>query len=625
MSAAGAPPGAQERAQLGAAFGLLQQGRAADALGIARAIIARAPQFPEAWHMLALCCKALGDDAGALQAFDTALAGAPRDPGLLGNYANFLGRVGRNPEAIDLYRRALALAPRHGETWINLGLALHAAGDARGAGEALERAVELLPDSPRAWQGLGAARRAANDLEGAETALRRCLALAPANGAAWINLGVVRRLQGDPAEALDCYREARSSGFTGPELVDAEASAYLDLGDAAQALGLARQLVASAPAYAEGQLMLAHILWEHGAALAPGEDPRAAFRAAVASQPDNRTLGRAFVHFLVDAGAPQEALTQLRAMRAASDEPDLVAREAHVQALLGETAAADRLFAQAWPLLKGQAGFLNLYAAHLLKARRADEAAVRAEEALEGDPANQPALAYLGLAWRLLGDSREDWLCGYERLVAELTVEPPEPFTDEAAFIAALERTLLAMHTARREPVNQSLRGGSQTAGVLFGRRDPIIDATRAALARAVMRYVAALPADAKHPFLRRKAAGIRFTGSWSVRLWSGGRHVNHYHQEGWVSSAYYVSLPPSVTQSQAGDTAGCIGFGQPPAELGLQLEPRRVIRPRVGRLVLFPSYLWHGTLPFVDDEPRLTVAFDAVPVAAQASGIAAG
>jgi len=29
---------------------------------------------------------------------------------------------------------------------------------------------------------------------------------------------------------------------------------------------------------------------------------------------------------------------------------------------------------------------------------------------------------------------------------------------------------------------------------------------------------------------------------------------------------------------------------------------------------VLFPSYFWHGTLPFSSVQPRLTVAFDAVP-----------
>ncbi|MGH8111927.1 MAG: putative 2OG-Fe(II) oxygenase, partial [Rhodanobacteraceae bacterium] len=35
---------------------------------------------------------------------------------------------------------------------------------------------------------------------------------------------------------------------------------------------------------------------------------------------------------------------------------------------------------------------------------------------------------------------------------------------------------------------------------------------------------------------------------------------------------------------------------------------------PQTGMLVLFPSYFWHGTVPFSDDDTRLTVAFDAVP-----------
>jgi hypothetical protein len=37
-------------------------------------------------------------------------------------------------------------------------------------------------------------------------------------------------------------------------------------------------------------------------------------------------------------------------------------------------------------------------------------------------------------------------------------------------------------------------------------------------------------------------------------------------------------------------------------------------VRPEEGVLVLFPSYFWHGTVPFRSSEARLTVAFDAVP-----------
>jgi hypothetical protein len=169
-------------------------------------------------------------------------------------------------------------------------------------------------------------------------------------------------------------------------------------------------------------------------------------------------------------------------------------------------------------------------------------------------------------------------------LVSEVRVEPPPGYADYDAFLQALEATLLRLHTAGREPVNQSLRGGSQTSGGLFGRRDPVIAGLRESIARAVANatplHCRTIP---RIPSCAASRSRIRFSGSWSVRLWSAGRHVSHFHQEGWISSAYYISLPPSVLQPREGDAAGCIQFGEPPAELGLALGPRRVIRPRVG------------------------------------------
>jgi hypothetical protein len=43
-------------------------------------------------------------------------------------------------------------------------------------------------------------------------------------------------------------------------------------------------------------------------------------------------------------------------------------------------------------------------------------------------------------------------------------------------------------------------------------------------------------------------------------------------------------------------------------------LHAQRVVRPEPGKLVLFPSYFWHGTVPFHSEKTRLTVAFDVVP-----------
>jgi hypothetical protein len=54
--------------------------------------------------------------------------------------------------------------------------------------------------------------------------------------------------------------------------------------------------------------------------------------------------------------------------------------------------------------------------------------------------------------------------------------------------------------------------------------------------------------------------------------------------------------------------------LGECNLNLGDDDKPHHAERPAVGRLVLFPSYFWHGTFPFTDDGMRLTIAFDVVP-----------
>jgi uncharacterized protein (TIGR02466 family) len=95
------------------------------------------------------------------------------------------------------------------------------------------------------------------------------------------------------------------------------------------------------------------------------------------------------------------------------------------------------------------------------------------------------------------------------------------------------------------------------------------------------------------------------------VRLRRGGFHVNHIHPEGWVSSAFYLSVPAEA--ADASRRSGWLKFGEPRYPVP-GIEPTHFVQPVAGRLVLFPSYLWHGTTPLTSDETRVSVAFDAVP-----------
>src|SRR6185437_13137606 len=109
----------------------------------------------------------------------------------------------------------------------------------------------------------------------------------------------------------------------------------------------------------------------------------------------------------------------------------------------------------------------------------------------------------------------------------------------------------------------------------------------------------------------------FHYSGSWSSRLRDCGFHVNHVHPYGWISSCYYVAVPRAVDDASA--RQGWIKFGEPGLDVPLQDAIRRAIQPRPGRLVLFPSYMWHGTIPFHDAQSRTTIAFDVVPKLSEA------
>ena len=58
----------------------------------------------------------------------------------------------------------------------------------------------------------------------------------------------------------------------------------------------------------------------------------------------------------------------------------------------------------------------------------------------------------------------------------------------------------------------------------------------------------------------------------------------------------------------------GVLTFAAPGLLTQPPLPAQHAVRPEPGMLVLFPSYFWHGTVPFRSEQARMTVAFDAVP-----------
>src|SRR3546814_14660339 len=73
-------------------------------------------------------------------------------------------------------------------------------------------------------------------------------------------------------------------------------------------------------------------------------------------------------------------------------------------------------------------------------------------------------------------------------------------------------------HTSKEAPLDQSVRGGTQTDGNLLLRIDPVLRQLRALLLRTVSRHVEELPPPVpRHPTLIAARPPLRLAGSSSV------------------------------------------------------------------------------------------------------------
>jgi tetratricopeptide (TPR) repeat protein len=451
---------------------------------------------------------------------------------------------------------------------------------------------------PRLWQWVGLLERALDRHRRAIPAFDRAASAAPDDAGIAHGRARVALEAGLPAVALfeAACRLAPSDGG----VVLGRAAARYAAGDAAAAIAELDRLVAANPAWIEGHDTLAQLRALAGDATKVG----ASFERALSAAPRAPALWEALIAMRIRSENYAAALDATeRARRHLGALPALDANEAIARSELGDLAGADRFFAA-----PGVDGIPGMAVWRVRQALRRGDMALASALLDDGlDPDDPTLWPYASIVWRMAGDARSRWLEGDAALVSIVDL------ADQLPDLTRLAALLRGLHRAQSAHLDQSVRGGTQTDGPLLSRIEPEIEALRVAIVRAVDRHIAQLPPiDPRHPTLRRRRdQPVRFAGSWSVRLTAQGHHAHHVHPQGWLSSALYVAIPDE--KERGGGDAGWLTLGAPQAALGLALPPMRKIEPRPGRLVLFPSTMWHGTVPFASGE-RLTVAFDVAP-----------
>lgn len=507
--------------------------------------------------------------------------------------------------AIELLKRAARLDPKDAEIANNLGLLARDSAQPELAESEFRRAIKLQPGYAQAKTALGRLLIDTEKWQDALTLYETLMQSGSNSVPVRYGLGTAKLGTGEAEDAETLFDALIQEGNDAPEILFMRARARLELGWVDLALADLEKSHKLGPSDFSLRT-LASTYWMIS--------DRTSFDELLGQSCKVPELVVTSAEILRQSGSPELALTTLSSMRKSRDlspESWSVAAMAHIDlnhAVEAEAAARECLLTN-----PGDRLAIGNLISSLLMQGKAKDATPFIDAMRSAEPDRQHWIAYEATALRLMGSERYGQLVDLERFVRPYRLETPAGFDSIEDFNAQFLEALDQWHHYKVHPLDQSLRDGSQTPRDLTCIDDPVIRAYVRALDIPIQQYMADVGNGDDHPLTARNTGKYRIAGSWSVRLHGGGHHVNHVHPEGWISSCYYIAVPEETRTGP--DKAGWIKFAEPPFETSPPSPAEKWVRPEAGLLVLFPSFLWHGTQPIHDGSERVTAPFDAVPV----------
>lgn len=480
------------------------------------------------------------------------------------------------------YQQVLALDPQHLQALRLSGILARETGAIAQSLERLHTAAAQPGAGAQPLAELALTHIASGDLQAAQHCLREARQRAPNSLDVLTNLGALLQHRGHVVEAIAIYREVLAQD---PDAIEVHGNLVKALADAG----------------------------EVGTAIAAAE------RAVERTGATRGTLA-ALGAVLVDAERYAAAASVLRRATAADPGDDM----SRVNLALCEAALAHHDSAVTALREAVQVNPHNARAvADLINALSRADAHTAAlqlgQDFLQEHPAERLVLGSYALALRNAGDAAAaDDLTDTANLVQVVDLAWPAEFESLQAFNQSLQQHILSDESLLAEPLSKSTTGGSQT-GELELDASAALRGFAAGADAAVDRVAATYRALGlhDHPVLQ-PASPHWHLRCWGTVLTAGGQQSPHMHPLGWLSAVYYVGVPEQMAAepaTSAGATAGWLEFGRPPDRLHVVTPPPvRRIAPRPGRLVVFPSWFWHRTLPFSASGQRFSMAFDVMP-----------
>ncbi len=463
------------------------------------------------------------------------------------------------------FRKMLTIEAGIAEIHFNLATIQTQLKDRKAAMAYYRKSLQLKPDFTMAHFNLGALLQHQGVLAEAAKHYELAVTQQPGFYQAWVNWGAVLQLRGELRNAEACYRQALT--------LQPDADGYFNLGTTLYGLG------------------------EHTQALA-------AFQQALQLNPRFADAWNSLGETFRDQGAMDEAVRCYReALRVESTH-------ARANYNLGECCCLSAQFAQALSYFSASA-FADAKERVMLCLYKTGQFEVfkqRLDETIAQNPPNSALLGSLSTHYALNFQQPNPYgFCSKPMDFVQLT-QIEELAAPGSAFLQQLLHDI--KHLAIAERKQGRLYYGMQSAGNLLQRTEPSFQTLAGLIRRKVLGYKQHF-ASSQEGLIRLFPKDLEFASSWYLRMKKGGYLTAHIHEEGWISGCVYLQLPDKLDQHEGSFEYGVDGDDYPRLHEDF---PSRIVDQKAGDLVLFPSSLFHRTLPFHSEQERVCIAFDIKP-----------
>lgn len=510
---------------------------------------------------------------------------ATRDVDITATAYNNLGFIlqqqGDLESAISNYRQAARINPNYSEAHNNLGYALQLSGTTNAAIASYRRAIKINPSFVEAYHNLGQALREVGSLKDSADCYQKIVDLQSNNADAHNALGAALQLKGDLEAAIQSFE-------TAVRLDPEYSEAYNNMGGAQQANGnpdaaikSCRRAIELRPDYANAYHNLGHALSSAGLISEAIE----AYQQVLVFQSDSLQAYNSLGNILRKEGRFEEALYYFETLN-----------QPRFQNML-ESNPSENSF---WQNTKSQA----LECLYILG--RYDELQERLALLAEEGDCNRRVSAVSAFVNHQLKTKDLHPFCTNPLDFVHIG-SLSEHVTDVSGFTERLIEEGSG-EIQVWEPEHGVTQSGYQTPNTIFeaGENCALLEKI---LRDEISSYVARfLPEDCL--YIRSWPVEFNLMG-WHVRLVKSGYQKSHLHPPGWMSGVVYLQIPDS------GNDEGAIEFSLHGYDLPILDNniPIRVHRPKKGDIALFPSSLFHRTIPFTEHTDRCVIAFNLVPL----------